>query len=136
MINAVNRANEACESRHAGSGVGSNRCESDMVELTRGHQVVHYGGDTNLHMDRPDRDQAPAKGPDHGRALCVDTDAEPRARRPAKAAGTRDEAGDSTEAPCQRGSWRAEVARLPKRTGWSNPLAKAGWCWMKERPAR
>src|SRR5690606_15464880 len=27
---------------------------------------------------------------------------------------------------------RAGVARLPKRTGWSNPLAKAGWCrWQR-----
>lgn len=56
------------------------------------------------------------------------TDGAPSTDRPAKAAGTRGDAGGSTEAPCQRGSWRAGVARLPKRTGWSNPLAKAGLC--------
>ncbi|CAK7288465.1 hypothetical protein SGPA1_70054 [Streptomyces misionensis JCM 4497] len=89
MTNAASRANRAHESRHAGNAGCSNQAESDMVELTGDTDLVHYGGDTNLHMDRPDRDQAPAKGPDHGRALCVDTDAEPRARRPAKAAGPR-----------------------------------------------
>ncbi len=46
--NALNRANTACESRHVGSTGRSNRCESGTVELTRRHQVVHYGGDTTL----------------------------------------------------------------------------------------
>ncbi len=74
----------------------------------------------------PDRDQAPAKGPDHGRALC--TDGAPSTERPAKAAGTRGDAGGSTEAPCQRGSWRAGVARCQADRVLLDPLAKAGFC--------
>lgn len=109
--------------RHAKHANHANRTETDCVRLFRGRQIGHYGEDTNL-IWTPDRDQAPAKGLDRGRALY--TDGAPSAERPAKAAGTRGDAGGSTEAPCQRGSWRAGVARLPKRTGC--PPAKAGFC--------
>jgi hypothetical protein len=114
VIDTVNRANTACESRHAGSVGGSNRRESGTVELTRGHQVVHYGGTPTFIWIAPTATR-PLPGDPTKVERSVRT--EPRPRRPAKAAGTWGDAGGSTEAPCQRGSWRAGVARLPKRTG-------------------
>ncbi|MFZ3475941.1 hypothetical protein ACODT4_43915 [Streptomyces sp. 2.9] len=53
-------------SHHTKRAKCAKRLETVSSQLFRGHQIGHYDEDTNLHVDRPSRDQAPAKGPDHG----------------------------------------------------------------------
>ncbi len=65
VINAANRAKTVRESRHMGSIGRSNRCESDTVELTKGGEVVHYGGDTSFYM-RVGPPRAKREGPASG----------------------------------------------------------------------
>jgi hypothetical protein len=65
VIYAANGAKVARESRHMGSIGRSNWCESDMVELTKGGEVVHYDGDTNFHM-RVGPPRAKREGPTSG----------------------------------------------------------------------
>jgi hypothetical protein len=128
-INAANRANRVCRSRHARSVRGSNRCESDTVELTRGREVVHYGWAPTFIWIAPTATRPLPRDPTRARRSVRGL----RGRRLAKTAGP-----GVTLRRCRSPPPKGHLPRRVEQPACQggvlrvDPLAKAGYCEKKQ----